>query len=38
MFIKSNDSDDLILTFQCISKFYLRMTIDGLDARTMVLA
>ena len=37
MFIKSNDSDDVILTFQCISTFYLRMTVDGLDAKTMVL-
>ena len=37
MFIKSNDSDDLIMTFQCISSFYLRMTVDGLDAKTMVL-
>ena len=38
MFIKSNDSDDLILAFQCISKFYLRMTVDGLAAKTTVLA
>ena len=38
MFIKSNDSDDLILTFQCISTFYHRMTVDLLDAKTMVLA
>ena len=38
MFIKSNDSDDLILTFQCISTCYLRMTVDELDAKTMVLA
>ena len=38
MFIKSNDSDDLILTFQCISTCYLRVTVDGLDAKTMVLA
>ena len=38
MFIKSDDSDDLIMTFQCISTFYLRMTVDGLDAKTMVLA
>ena len=37
MFIKSNDSDDSIMTFQCISSFYLRMTVDGLDAKTMVL-
>ena len=37
MFINSNDSDDLIMTFQCISSFYLRMTVDGLDAKTMVL-
>ena len=37
MFIKSDDSDDLIMTFQCISTFYLRMTVDGLDAKTMVL-
>ena len=37
MFINSNDSDDLIMTFQCISSFYLRMTFDGLDAKTMVL-
>ena len=36
MFIKS-DSDDLIMTFQCISTFYLRMAVDGLDAKTMVL-
>ena len=38
MFIKSNDSDDLIMIFQCISTFYLRMTVDGLDAKTVVLA
>ena len=28
----------LISTFQCISTFYLRMTVDGLDAKTVVLA
>ena len=38
MFIKSNERDELILTFECISTFYFRTTVDGLDAKTMVLA